>query len=88
MSIRTASGRTSFELSNPAFFPGYRGKTVDFARYSDHHRTSLAHFLNIADAMRRVSEMTDPLAFTTGEDASLVLPNNYLEILKQIAESN
>ena len=31
---------------NPAFFGGYRGKTVDFARYSDRHRTSLAHFLN------------------------------------------
>ena len=28
------------------FFGGYRGKTVDFARYSDRHRTSLAHFLN------------------------------------------
>ena len=28
------------------FFAGYRGKTVDFSRYSDRHRTSLAHFLN------------------------------------------
>ena len=42
----------------------------------------------IADAMRRVSEMTDPLAFTTGDDASLVLPNNYLEILTQLSTSN
>lgn len=33
-------------MLNPAFFGGYRGKTVDFARYSDRHRTSLAHFLN------------------------------------------
>ena len=39
-------GIISFGLSNPAFFGGYRGKTVDFARYSDRHRTSLAHFLN------------------------------------------
>ena len=31
---------------NPAIFGGYRGKTVDFARYSDRHRTSLVHFLN------------------------------------------
>ena len=25
---------------------GYRGKTVDFARYSPCHRTTVAHFLN------------------------------------------
>jgi len=25
---------------------GYRGKTVDFARNSPHHRTTIAHFLN------------------------------------------
>lgn len=30
----------------PAFFGGYRGKKVDFARYSDRHCTPLAHFLN------------------------------------------
>ena len=28
------------------FFAGYRGNTMDFSRYSDRHRTSLAHFLN------------------------------------------
>lgn len=28
------------------FSIGYRGKTVDFERHSDHHRTTIAHFLN------------------------------------------
>lgn len=46
MFSRIVFARTSSASLNPAFFAGYRGKTVDFARYSDHHRTSLAHFLN------------------------------------------
>jgi hypothetical protein len=29
-----------------SFSLGYKGKTVDFARYSSHHRTTVAHFLN------------------------------------------
>ncbi len=28
------------------FSIGYRGKTVDFETHSDHHRTTIAHFLN------------------------------------------
>ena len=28
------------------FSRGYRGKTVDFALYSNHHRTTVGHFLN------------------------------------------
>lgn len=28
------------------FMTGYKGKTVDFARASDCHRTTVAHFLN------------------------------------------
>ena len=28
------------------FSIGYHGKTVDFENHSDHHRTTVAHFLN------------------------------------------
>lgn len=28
------------------FMTGYRGKTIDFARFSKNHRTTIAHFLN------------------------------------------
>ena len=35
-----------FSISLSVFQSGYRGKTIDFARNSSHHRTSIAHFLN------------------------------------------
>lgn len=41
--------------------------------------------LGIADAMQKVSQAMDPLAFKTGEDTSLELPFSYRLILKQLA---
>lgn len=33
-------------ISSSVFLPGYKGKTVDFAKAGPHHRTTVSHFLN------------------------------------------